>query len=390
MWFKWKYIIVIWILVVGLFRWWVFAQTEINGEIKVNNVGWSCAKMVEWLDLTAKTKDIRAMTRGFCSIISKNRCTDDGDLFDSNQSVFLTLLCDNVWAGKYFDGIDREENGILLKTWFEQFGIYDYGFLDNNGWTTINFCDYTQNYMNGCDFSQQLPKMFDEIINDYFNIKQADLYWVDILSDGITSEDRANNFSRANFVWLELCDPESEYYGDTCKYLTNYMKDVKKLLTKTKVVDVKRLSKNKSKDMCTKDWENNILYCGLLWDDIISKKSFLNVIYNEYLRYRLFISYYSYGLSVEHNYSELTDGNTLDQLDRNREKIYGFQEQIFRTRQAVTTAFRSLSEISSSFAVHVGFLMYHEDAKMFMKKLSKLYPPIMTLYDKLRNVQKSE
>jgi hypothetical protein len=34
--------------------------------------------------------------------------------------------------------------------------------------------------------------------------------------------------------------------------------------------------------------------------------------------------------------------------------------------------------------------MYQEDSKLFMKKLSKLYPPIMTLFDKLRNVQKAE
>jgi len=34
--------------------------------------------------------------------------------------------------------------------------------------------------------------------------------------------------------------------------------------------------------------------------------------------------------------------------------------------------------------------MYQEDANMFMKELAKIYAPIRTLYDKLRNVQIAE
>ena len=75
-------------------------------------------------------------------------------------------------------------------------------------------------------------------------------------------------------------------------------------------------------------------------------------------------------------------------MDWNLDKIYSFREQVYRSREGVTMALRSLSEMSSSFALHVWFLMYQEDAKLFMKKLAKLYPPIRTLYDKLRNVQK--
>jgi hypothetical protein len=47
-------------------------------------------------------------------------------LFDANQSVFLTLLCDNVGRWNLFTKIDRK---ILLKTWFTQFGIFDYWFF---------------------------------------------------------------------------------------------------------------------------------------------------------------------------------------------------------------------------------------------------------------------
>jgi hypothetical protein len=34
--------------------------------------------------------------------------------------------------------------------------------------------------------------------------------------------------------------------------------------------------------------------------------------------------------------------------------------------------------------------MYQEDAQIFMKNIAKIYPPVRTLYDKLRNVQKPE
>jgi hypothetical protein len=42
--------------------------------------------------------------------------------------------------------------------------------------------------------------MFDEIINDYFNIKQADLYGVDVLSEDFDAEEFANKFSAHHFV----------------------------------------------------------------------------------------------------------------------------------------------------------------------------------------------
>ena len=384
---------------VGLIGWWVFAG------------GWmvSCESMISgsekmvWWDLSSKKKkNVRAMTEQFCTMVSAAKCTHDGNLFDANQSVFTTLLCDNVWMGELFTGIVRIwEESVLMKTWFEQFGIYDYGFLDDSEWTDINFCDYRVNYMNGCNYAEHLPKMFDEIMNDFFNIKHADLYGVDSINDDITSEMVANKFANNKITWLwmpwtyekSICNPDNDYYGDTCKYLTNYMKNVKNLLNSTKIIDVGNLVDNKIgnvDEVCTINFADNILYCSLLWDNITPEQSFLNAVYNEYLWYRLFISYYSYELSVESEFSELMNGDRIEKMRWNREKIYSFQEQMWRSRQAVSVALRSLSEISSSFSLHVWFLMYQEDSKIFMKRLSKLYPPIMTLFDKLRNVQKAE
>jgi hypothetical protein len=39
---------------------------------------------------------VKLMTQKFCESMADLKCTHNDDLFDANQSVFLTLLCDNV------------------------------------------------------------------------------------------------------------------------------------------------------------------------------------------------------------------------------------------------------------------------------------------------------
>jgi hypothetical protein len=52
--------------------------------------------MVENFKLDETTTDVRKLTQNFCGKIYNSKCIHDGDVFDANQSVFLTLLCDNV------------------------------------------------------------------------------------------------------------------------------------------------------------------------------------------------------------------------------------------------------------------------------------------------------
>lgn len=367
----------------------------VSFSFAADNVDSSCRTTVsqlkfslfKWTEATVKD-----MIKSFCTNISDVTCVDGddigGDYFDANQSIFLSVLCDNVWAGNWFTKIIRKwDESILMKTWFTQFEIFDYGYLDDDYGSEINNCDYRFNVMNWCNLSEHLPNMFDEIINDYFNIKQADLYWVDVLSADFNAEESANKFSAHNFEKLNICNSSTPYYEDSCKYLQNYMKDARNLLKKTKVINVEKLIKAD----CTKAFKDSLIYRGLLGDDTTSNNSFLNAVYNEYMWYRLFMSYYSYNLSVEPNYSELdSDSSISDKISLNREKILLAQNKTFKTRQAISIALRSLSEISGSFPMHIWFTMYQEDANMFMKELAKIYPPIRTLYDKLRNVQEAE
>ena len=80
----------------------------------------------------------------------------------------------------------------------------------------------------------------------------------------------------------------------------------------------------------------------------------------------------------------------MDNMEENMEKVSIIQDQVLKSEQAITLSLRSLTEMTYSFPVHIGFLMYQEDAKYFLKNSAKLYAPIRTLYDKLRNVQIKE
>ena len=116
------------------------------------------------MDLSSPAKNgiysVKLLTQKFCESVSQLKCSHDDDLFDANQSVFLTLLCENVDKGDLYTKIDRD---VLLKTGFTQFGISDYGFLDTEHGTSINFCSASESDMNGCDYWKQLPKMFIRI-----------------------------------------------------------------------------------------------------------------------------------------------------------------------------------------------------------------------------------
>ena len=77
-------------------------------------------------------------------------------------------------------------------------------------------------------------------------------------------------------------------------------------------------------------------------------------------------------------------------VSANSQKAYKSQAQTARSKQAISDSMRSLSKIEYALPIHVGFLMYQEDAILFMKSLPKIYTPLRTLSDKLQNVQDAD
>lgn len=381
--------IVVWLFVCGMMIIPCFAEKT---EYK------SCTYLFSWnnkypsfmsIAYTGSDKRLRTVTQKFCAEIAQSPCVDDGgsyalDYFDASQSAFVTILCNSVkmWA-QYL------ETAELLK----KQSFLDFWIVVSETWK-FESCHWSGS-LNDCNYAYHLPQIFNSIENDLFNIRQARYFGISGLSEEFSPQEAANAFSLSAFnglsiqAWLSdwICTEDSVYYKSTCKTLKNYMVDARNLLTNTKVIDIEKLQELSEIADCENDPDKNILYCGLLWTN--SEYKFLNVVYNEYFWYKLFMSYYVFYLDKT---NILYDENSkfMDNREDNMEKVSLVQDQLSKSKQAITLSLRSLTEMMYSFPIHIGFLMYQEDAKYFLENASKMYTPIRTLYDKLRNVQIKE
>lgn len=375
------YIILLWLL---MFFWTSFAE----------NLP-SCVKDISALSnslnpvLSNKNASSRLIVQNFCTYVYNRKCIDnslweDLDYFDANQSVFLSLLCDNFGVGEKFKSIERNElTSIIKKKTFEDFGMLG---LDED---QSIYCNSKSSIMNDCRLHNHIPELFNEILADYFNIWQSKIYGIDIMEDVTNLDSLANTFSNKYFG-MQICWVKP-WYSKSCVHLKNYMKQANNLLKKTKVLDVKKLLDVNQETDCDEDsFSKNMLYCGLLWDNSPFADEFVNLVYNEYLWYRIFTSYYSNALLQVPGMSSLNTSFDVDKLADNKDKMNVLQEQSLKIQFAIIKSLRSLSEIYASFPTHIGLTMYQEDANMFMKELSKIYSPIRTLFDKFRNVQKTD
>ena len=81
--------------------------------------------------------------------------------------------------------------------------------------------------------------------DSYFNIKQANNMWIHSIDDNFDKKIYANEYANKHFPWMEILEEkwicESSYYKQTCKYLKQYMSQVRNLLTTTQVINVKNL-----------------------------------------------------------------------------------------------------------------------------------------------------
>jgi hypothetical protein len=226
-----------------------------------------------------------------------------------------------------------------------------------------------------------VPNIFDNLMNDFFNIRQASTMGISSLWDSFDKEEYANVYVDNHFPGFTslyewgVC--KTEYYKKTCKYLKNYVWQVRNLLTTTEIIDVKKLSAANSKVDCDSDFNSNILYCGLLWSQDLPLYSLLRLVYNEYFWYDLFMSYYEYNLMNADSWLSV-------------QKAEKSKEQVYRSKQAISQALSALSKVEYSLPIHVWFLMYQEDLNLFMWNLPKIFTPLRTLSDKLQNVQDAD
>lgn len=335
----------------------------------------------------------RFLIKNFCeksALLSP--CQENWAVYNPKSSLFLNLVCKNFFFksnGDEFilndrftveDGylkIDSRTGLDLVQTYYK----YQVSYVDEN------YCSPEKD-LNLCELWRHFGKLFDKVLNDYFSIKQANAYGVqDLQTPNI---EIVNSFTSWYFMQTKICDEWVAYYKKTCNTLQNVVKNAKKLLTKTRIIDVQKLKENEftCEDKLAEDYD--LLYCGLLDDRYWWSDDFLNLIYNELLWYRLFIVYYSDTISQDPNKYISRIYNNMQASDRNaiiKDNIDLMTSYYERSSFAVDKTKKLVNDLYRTFPIHVGFLMYQEDLKSLIDAYAKFWAPFITLYDKLRNVQ---
>lgn len=163
--------------------------------------------------------------------------------------------------------------------------------------------------MNGCDFSALLPDVFKTLMNDYSNGALSLVYGVYDTEDKKVDE-LANDFG---FQYLDgvLYTSTFTEYPDTHSYLKNYLKKARKLTTKTKIIALPAIIKQGrtlAKEKCGNEALTNatklydIFACpysnaSIYGQNRIKFAGYINVMYNEMMRYQMFVNYYAYMIS---------------------------------------------------------------------------------------------
>lgn len=331
---------------------------------------------------TVKNPQVKELISNYCTqVLAFSGFVENQFTYNAKYSAFVYLLCSNLgsadWSKlspEYFKRISFSE------LWFQDFVSVDS--------SQIDLCS-TGSFQNDCDLSVNIPKLFNAIMNDYINMKQPNLYGMttNFGNDETKMIEQINVFSSGYFDGIEVCGTNEIRYPTTCKTMKWYMKNVRTVLSDVRIFNASGvLAVIKKNVSCTTvTTTGDIFYCGLYGDRWPTLPSFVNLAYNELFYYRLFMWYY---LSMLQKYPSLLRDNIY--MSDYSTIFKGFSTQYMWSKDALSLSLRMMRDTYMAFPFHIGFSMYQEDLDGFWKALARLSPPIYTLYDKLRNVQKPQ
>ncbi len=311
----------------------------------------------------------------------------DNQRYDARDSLFLYFLCDTVGESE----TSHQEKSFFWKN-FSKDGylkIDDIKNLDIIPEKTLwRACNPNKTVMNSCNIHFYAPKILQKIFNEYFNIKQLQIFGIKDITE--SHKKIANRFSQIHFNNLSIC--EGNTYRKTCGILQDFIKNIQQTAKNTTILDIKKLSKYTSVDCSNihRSWYD-MLYCSLLGDDINDQTSFNNLLYNELFWYQIFLEYYSvYTKENPVAYLSYRENKLLDTYAKQTviwKRISHYNNMTKTFKKALPLAIKKLQEIRMTLPLHIGLLMYQEDLANIRVPLGNMYSPIRTLYDKLRNVQ---
>ncbi len=342
----------------------------------------------------AEIQNTKELIYNFCTTIINPNTKKVYDpisdfVFSSKDSIILYILCTPLVDTKSFTSILAGEKTILKQTNRPDYSIH---------------CDMTSD-LDSCNLYKQLPKAFNTIANDLTNLKLAAAYW---MSDSSKSTNElANEFAKQYFSGTALCDPKDSEdnscsYPKTFDHLKTFISQAKSLSKQTTTINVEKLNTRKNTTtQCESKKENyNLIICWLLGSQRPNTynrntqstlTNFSNLLYNEFFRHKLFMSYYEESLLNNIKLQPFVVTSNTDRLFTQAQSQASFIELTnIKTQNTIEQTIEQLRIIQNKFPIHIGLMMYYERLLELRKTLAKIYTPIHQLYYKLRNVQQKE
>jgi hypothetical protein len=335
--------------------------------------------------------------RDFCSVIKTigtetipaYQDSAEKIIYYPKQSIFVHILCwpfdFNSELGNFAVG-DWQDKQYFLKDDRQTLSIHRRSSDPNQ--PSDNTCD-PLGTMESCDIAKKFTSVMHDILNDMFDIKQADIYGGLVADPNVDTKTRIDNFISRNFVWLELCPDKKCEYPKTKNRLQAYFKRGEWLLKSLTILNWPYINnqipdpKNCSLPFTS---EYKVFLCAYS-QDVSSLALFVAAIQNEMFFYRLFMAWYMWWIQAERRLQPDQYRDTQVYEPKVIDIINKTQQQIARTQEAVDMSFKLLREMYATFPIHIWLLVYYEDLYRFRKELVKVVTPLYTLYDKLRNVQ---
>jgi len=320
------------------------------------------------------------LLRFFCTVTKDRIIESEQVLYTANESLFLQLLCQQV-SNPRKAIVDADESYVSLKTWAE-IGIYD-------NWYDPDFpqkCSTSR--MQECELETVATTIIQSLFNEYFTFGQAYVYGRPQPAEENIDE-TVKNFIKDKLHWLDVGDSASDY-PETKKTVKSSIQKANNMVKRdVQILDRDKILEQFGKPICKPKTKEDIVICGLIWDKLSPWQSFIDLLYNEYFFYRLWIHFYAQQIQI--NAGLFTDDIRANDLVGQRiERVGNIQRNVHYTDKALTIATKYLREMYATYPIHIGMITYYEKLYSLRGQLIGLVTPLYTLSDKLQNVQDSQ
>ena len=311
----------------------------------------------------------------------KQNMWDWQQTFDSHQSIFVNALCSSF---KLWDNSPFIENKSFMNV-FKKWDIVDILKLKQSSWWKDNCSLIDSNGLQDCDMAIYATKIYSTIMSDIFKIKYAQVLNVDTY-ENFDADKKVESFLSWYFNYMEK-DPGKDF-KQTVSVLKSNQKYYRNALNSVKFIDNTEMAYDAFGSGCPEvgyiAWKNFIA-CALhssQWNGSALTPSFVTMIYNEILNYRIFVLYVDYWTKAK--------SKNLGEAQKMEYELKSLDLQKYAALQIKATmgALHTFEDFNMTYPLHIWLLLYQERMKNFRdKKLAPVITIFYSLSEKLQNVQ---